>query len=395
VVSEAALILKKGREKPVIRRHPWIFSGAVDQVVGDPKSGETVLIRDSSGKKLARAAFSPKSQIRARIWSWDVEENITPAFFQKKLEASLDYRKSLEVASSGVRLVHAESDGLPGIIIDQYGDYLVIQLLSAGADLWREQIVQILQELIQPAGIYERSDVEVRELEGLDPVSGLVSGTIPDLITIEEQGLKFQVCIPEGHKTGFYLDQRDNRAAVQKLAAGKEVLDCFCYTGGFTVNALRGGSKKVTMIDSSPDALSTAIGNLRLNDMDLGQVKQIQGDVFEELRLLRDQNRKFDLIILDPPKFAPTASHAQRAARGYKDINLLAYKLLRSGGILVSFSCSGGIKRSFFQKILSGAALDAEVNARIRVNLWQSADHPLNLRFPEGSYLKGFVTQVD
>lgn len=395
MATEPALILKKGRDKPVKRMHPWIFSGAVDQVVGQPEPGETVLIRDSSGKKLAQAAFSPLSQIRARIWSWDVEEQINTDFFRNKLIASLEYRKSLGLESSGVRLVHAESDGLPGIVIDQYGEYLAVQFLSAGADHWRDQIIELLEDIITPAGIYERSDVEVRELEGLKPEIRLVSGTIPDLITINEGGLKFLVSIPEGHKTGFYLDQRKNRALVQKMAAEREVLDCFCYTGGFTINSLRGGSGKVTMIDSSAEALRTAAANIDLNDMDRSKVEQIEGDVFEELRLLRDQNRKFGLIILDPPKFAPTASHAQRASRGYKDINLLAYKLLRSGGLLVSFSCSGGIKRSFFQKILSGAALDAQVNARIRMNLWQSADHPLNLRFPEGSYLKGFVTQID
>lgn len=393
--KEARLILKEGREKPILQRHPWIFSGAVMDLEGDPAPGETILIVDRHGNFLARGAFSPQSQIRVRIWSWDQEEQIGPAFFKSRIQDSIAYREGIGYNFPMRRLIHAESDRFPGLIVDQYGDYLVVQLLSAGVEAWKVEIVQALVELTGAKGVYERSDVEVRKLEGLEERTGVLQGDIPnELIEVEQEGCKYLIDIRAGHKTGFYLDQRLNRELIGQLSKDRSVLDCFCYSGGFSLQALRNGARSVTLVDESKDALALAEKHLEDNQLDSQSVEFQQGDVFNVLREMRDRARSFDLIILDPPKFAPTASLAQRAARGYKDINLLAFKLLNPGGMLATFSCSGGITRDFFLRILAGAALDAEVNARIQLHMGQSADHSVNLRFPEGSYLKGFGIHV-
>jgi 23S rRNA (cytosine1962-C5)-methyltransferase len=316
--------------------------------------------------------------------------------FKDRLEKSLAKRRRLDFTSQAYRLVHAESDGLPGLVVDRYSDVLVMQILSAGIERWRDDILAILVDLIQPKTIYERSDVAVRTLEGLEERTGLLYGQEPpDRVRIMEYDLTFEVDIRGGHKTGFYLDQRANRTLLESLVEGKDVLDCFAYTGGFAVHALKGGANSVTLIESSSEALSQAEEHFLLNDLPTSKGSFIEGDVFEELRKLRDRAMSFDCLILDPPKFAPTASHADRAARGYKDINLLAFKLLNPGGILCTFSCSGGIDRPFFQKILADAALDAGVHATIQRQLWQDMDHPVGLNFPEGSYLKGFVIRVE
>ena len=390
------LRLRKGREKPVQRRHPWVFSGSVEEVRGAPSSGDTVRIVDYRDQFLAWGSFSPRSQIRARIWSWAETDRIGPSLFKDRLEKSLVKRRRLDFYSQAYRLVHAESDGLPGLVVDRYGDVLVMQILSAGIERWRDDILAILIDLVEPKTIYERSDVAVRTLEGLEERTGLLYGQeLPDKVRIMEFDLSFEVDIRGGHKTGFYLDQRANRALVESLVEDKQVLDCFAYTGGFAVHALKGGANSVTLIESSSEALSQAKEHFLLNDLPPGKGSFIEGDVFEELRKLRDRAMSFDCLILDPPKFAPTASHADRAARGYKDINLLAFKLLKPGGILCTFSCSGGIDRPFFQKILADAALDAGVHATIQKQLWQDMDHPVGLNFPEGSYLKGFVIRVE
>jgi 23S rRNA (cytosine1962-C5)-methyltransferase len=293
------------------------------------------------------------------------------------------------------RLVYAESDGLPGLIVDQYTDTLVVQFLSAGSEYWKDEIVKILIELTNPKTIYERSDAKVRLLEGLPQRTGTLFGSEPDrLLKIREQNLDFLIDIRQGHKSGFYLDQRENRDLVGRLCRGKSVLDCFCYTGGFSVHALNNGADSTTLVDESERALNLAEKNIILNNLETARIEFLRGDVFQVLRKFRDQGRNFDAIILDPPKFAPTASFADKAARGYKDINLLALKLLNPGGMLATFSCSGGISRNLLLRILSGAALDAKVNARIQVNMGQSADHSVNLSFPEGDYLKGFVIRV-
>jgi 23S rRNA (cytosine1962-C5)-methyltransferase len=388
-----ALILKAGREKSLLRRHPWVFSGAVEQVDGNPDSGETVDVLDAKGHFLARAAYSPSSQIRARVWTFDPLEQVNGDFFRHRIQRALAQRATLGLSTVGdaCRLIHAESDQIPGLIVDRYGDILVIQSLTAGSEFWRETLADILLEETGASAIYERSDADVRELEGLAPKVGPLRGSCPERLTITEYGLRFIVDLAHGHKTGFYLDQRYNRQRVGQLAQGRDVLNCFCYTGGFTVHALAGGAKSVLSVDSSADALALGRENVALNNLPAEKAKWLEGDVFQLLRKFRDQARSFDMIILDPPKFAATAAQAEGAARGYKDINLLAFKLLRPGGILATFSCSGGIDAALFQKIVAGAALDAGVDATIVEYLAQGGDHPVSLHFPEGAYLKGLI----
>jgi 23S rRNA (cytosine1962-C5)-methyltransferase len=389
----SAVILKPGREKSLLRRHPWIFSGAIQHVEEEPISGGTMDLLSSERQFLARASYSPISQIRARVWTFE-DEPVDQEFFRRKIRAAIRSREIWDLTpdTDSYRLIYAESDGIPGLIIDRYGDVLVLQSLTAGSEFWKETLADLLLEETGLATIYERSDADVRELEGLEAKAGLLRGTISEpQITIHENGLKFNVNLQSGHKTGSYLDQRENRLRARELAKDKDVLDCFCYTGGFTVNALAGGAKSVLSIDSSANALALCRENITLNNLDASRQMSLEGDVFQLLRKFRDENRSFDMIILDPPKFAPTAAQAERAARGYKDINLFAFKLLRPGGILVTFSCSGGIDAGLFQKIVAGAALDAGVEAQILEHLFQGADHPISLHFPEGVYLKGLV----
>ena len=395
MTSGSQLILKPGRERSLLRRHPWVFSGAVDEVRGEPEPGATVELISAESAFLALAAYSRQSQISARVWSWDHEENIDAAFFKSRLARAVQARAGLEPESSAYRLVHAESDGLPGLVVDKSGLVLVLQCLSTGAEAWREQIGDALMEILEPAAIYERSDVEVRKLEGLPPRAGFLRGKVAEtIVRMMEHGVFFQVDLAGGHKTGFYLDQRTNRLLARQLAKGREVLDCFSYTGGFALNALKGGASSVTLVEESGEALNLAKGHLALNSLENEHSEFIQGDVFQVLRRFRDEARQFDMVILDPPKFAPTKAQAERAARGYKDINLLAFKLLRPGGLLLTFSCSGGIDAALFQKIVAGAALDAGVDARILQRLSQGSDHPVALNFPEGEYLKGLAVAV-
>ena len=389
----STVLLKPGREKSLLRRHPWIFSGAIQQVTGDPASGETVDLLSSNWQWLARASYSPSSQIRARVWTFE-DEPIDKEFFRKRIRAAIDSRTSLLYShhTDSLRLIYAESDFVPGLIVDRYKDTLVMQCLTAGSEFWKETLADLLLEETGLSTIYERSDADVRELEGLQPKTGILRGELDSFIfPITEHNLKFNINLQSGHKTGSYLDQRENRLRVRELANDKDVLDCFCYTGGFTVNALAGGAESVLSIDSSTEALALCKENVTLNQLSAEKHTLLEGDVFQLLRKFRDENRSFDMIILDPPKFAPTAAQAERAARGYKDINLLAFKLLRSGGILVTFSCSGGVDAGLFQKIVAGAALDAGVEAQILEHVFQAADHPVSLHFPEGAYLKGLI----
>ena len=388
-----AVVLKPGREKSLLRRHPWIFSGAVHYVNGEPVSGGTVDLLTSNQQFLACASYSPHSQIRARVWAFD-DQAVDQEFFRQRIRSALATRQALHIAdhTNSARLVYAESDGIPGLIVDRYGDALVLQSLTAGSEFWKETIADLLLEETGLSTIYERSDADVRELEGLEPRTGLLRGHLSSFIfPFTEHNLQFNVNLQSGHKTGSYLDQRENRLRVRELANDKDVLDCFCYTGGFTVNALAGGAKSVLSVDSSAEALELCKENVMLNQLPSEKHTPLEGDVFQLLRKFRDENRSFDMIILDPPKFAPTAAQAERAARGYKDINLLAFKLLRPGGILVSFSCSGGVDAELFQKIVAGSALDAGVEAQIVERLSQAADHPVSLHFPEGAYLKGLI----
>lgn len=389
------ITLKAGREKSLRRHHPWVFSGSIAKVDGNPGMGETVSIYDSVGSFLAYGAYSPNSQIRVRVWSWEESEIIAPDFFRKRIKHAIRLRIGEINAFNAVRLIYAESDELPGLIVDRYDDVLIMQVLSAGVEYWRETMADLLMELTQAKYVYERSDMDVRQIEGLPSRTGpMRGGTPPEKVQIDENGIKFWVDICGGHKTGFYLDQRENRAKLQKLAKDKDFLDCFAYTGGFTLNALAGGASRVTAIDSSRDALELARMNISLNGLPIEKVEFLEADVFQQLRKFRDQNKKFDLIVLDPPKFAPTVSQVKKATRGYKDINLLALKLLHPGGVLVTFSCSGGVGVELFQKIVAGAALDAGISCQIIDHLKQSPDHPVALNFPEGAYLKGFVIRI-
>ncbi len=393
----ADLILKSGNDRSVLRRHPWIFAGSVDRLEGRARAGDTVLVMDSRGKPLARAAWSPESQIRARVWSFDPEQSIDHAFIKRAVAASVARRASHPwlAGQDGVRLIHGESDGLPGVIADRYGAMVVVQLTSAGADKWRDAIVAGLVLATGCSAVYERSDSDVRKLEGLGPVTGLVYGEMPESLTIVENGVRMEVDVAGGHKTGFYLDQRENRQLTGRLAAGRDVLNCFCYTGGFSLQALAGGAKSVISIDSSGPALATAARNMALNpQLDASRAEWREDDVFQALRNLKAEGRKFDLIILDPPKFAPSAAHAERAARAYKDINLLGLRLLNPGGILMTYSCSGGIGLEMFQKIVASAASDVGIDARILHRLSAAPDHPVGLAVPEGEYLKGLACQV-
>ena len=399
----ATLTLHPGKEKSVLRRHPWLFSGAIAQLDGRARPGDTVDVASHEGRPLARAAWSPASQIRARVWSFDPAETIDHAFFKRRVAASVARRAGLPELNGqlseqqGLRLIHAESDGLPGVIADRYGDTVVVQLTTAGADKWRAAIADSLHKATGCARIFERSDAEVRKLEGLEPVTGWLLGEASgDELVIEENGVNMAVDIFAGHKTGFYLDQRENRRRVAELARDRRVLNCFCYTAGFSLQALAGGAREVVSMDSSGPALATARRNLALNpQLDAARATWLEADVFAELRNLRGSGEKYDLIVLDPPKFAHTAAHAERAARAYKDINLSAMRLLAPGGLLMTYSCSGGVSAELFQKIVAGAALDAQRTARIVQRLQGAADHPVDLAFPEGEYLKGLLLQVD
>jgi 23S rRNA (cytosine1962-C5)-methyltransferase len=384
--------LKDGKERSLLRRHPWIFDSAIAKGGGDP--GETVRVESHGGQFLAWAAFSPASRIRARAWSFDEAQRIDQAFFEATIERAIAARARFEIPSDGVRLVHGESDGLPGFIVDRYGDTLVAQFLAAGAERWKPVLVEALLRHTGLARLFERSDASARGLEGLTERTGWVSGEGPTQIVIREHDWRLSLDIATGHKTGFYLDQRDSRgkfAAYARRLRFERVLNCYCYTGGFTVAALAGGAAHVTSIDSSGPALQRAQENVALNGFDAARCEFLDADVNASLRRFIDEGRSFDAIVLDPPKLAPTAAHAERAARAYKDINRLALKLLVPGGVLFTYSCSGGIGADLFHKIVASAGADAGVDGYIGERLGAAPDHPMTLAFPEGEYLKGLV----
>ncbi|MGW8187857.1 MAG: class I SAM-dependent rRNA methyltransferase [Desulfobacterales bacterium] len=395
--NQAVVTLKPGREKSLLRHHPWIFSGAVVRAGSAVSAGETVRVLSADGTPLAIGAVSPQSQIRVRVWSFDPAEEITPQFFANRLNRALQSRQLLQAgnALSALRLVNAESDGLPGLIIDRYEDYLVCQFLSAGAEHWKTEVVRQLMGLVPVAGIYERSEGNGRLKEGLAPSCGVLMGAEPpERIEIREGPIRILVDVRHGHKTGCYLDQRENRARVAAFAAGADVLDCFAYTGGFGLQALKAGAEHLVNVETSPEALDILNRQLTLNGLNNHAVENIGIDVFQVLRSFRDARRSFDLIILDPPKFAASGSQVIKAARGYKDINLLAFKLIRPGGILFTFSCSGHMDAALFQKIVADAALDAGRDVHILEHLEQAPDHAVALNFPEGAYLKGLICRV-
>jgi len=404
-----ALVLNEGRERSLLRRHPWIFSGGVERIEGTVDAGGTVAVRAADGRFLAWAALSPHSNIRARAWSFSEAEVPGEALFRQRMRAALIRRRQALPGAQALRLIHAEADGLAGVVADRYGKLLVVQITTQGTEFWRDVLFRLLREESGCEAIYERSDADVRELEGLKPRTGFIGGR-PDSegaaatqidsggILAEEHGLRYRVDVAKGQKTGFFLDQRDNRVAIAHAVATMvqggsppDVLNCFCYTGGFSLSALAAGAKSVLSVDSSETALDLARQNLQLNALDSSRAEWVEEDVFRYLRTLRDMGKTFDLIVLDPPKFAPTSKDAERAARGYKDINLNALKLLRPGGLLATFSCSGGISPELFQKIVAGAAADAAVSLHVERRFTASADHPVLLEFPEGEYLKGLL----
>lgn len=393
----AQIILVKGREKSLLRQHPWIFSGAIARVEGSPESGKTVDVLDHKGQWLARAAWSPSSQISARVWTFNQQQNIDCDFFINQLRQAETLRQYLQQRDDldSYRLIAGESDRLPGITIDRFANYLVIQLLSAGAEYQRPQLITALQHCFPECSIYERSDVAVRKKEGLPMVQGLISGKLPpELLPIREHGMQLLVDIQKGHKTGYYLDQRDSRLALRRYADKKRVLNCFSYTGGFAVSALIGQCTEVISVDTSQEALDIARANIELNQLPLEKAQFLREDVFHLLRRLRDDNQTFDLIVMDPPKFVENKNQLIRACRGYKDINMLAMQLLNPGGILMSFSCSGLVTTDLFQKVLADAALDAGKNVQFIEQFRQAADHPVLSSYPEGLYLKGFACRV-
>jgi len=384
--------LKPGKERSLQRHHPWVFDGAVARGGGD--AGETVRVESHEGQFLAWGAFSPASRIRVRAWSFDEAQRIDAAFFRDTLARAISLRSRLGIESNGVRLVHGESDGLPGLIVDRYGDTLVAQFTACGVERWKAQIADALIELTGCPRLYERSDTSSRKLEGLPDVTGWLRGSGETAIELLEHGWRLGLDIASGHKTGYYLDQRDSRLALYQytLRLGfAQVLNCFCYTGGFGVAALAAGAGHVTSIDSSAPALEQARANLLRNGLDPAQASFMDADVNASLRGFVAQGRRFDAIVLDPPKFAPTAAHAERAARAYKDLNLQAFKLLSPGGVLFTFSCSGGMGVELFHKIVASAGLDAGVDGAILQRLGGACDHPMTINFPEGEYLKGLV----
>lgn len=420
--AAATVRLAPGKEKSLLRRHPWVFSGAIGDEPRRVGMGDTVDLVSATGDFLARASWSPESQIRARVWSFDANETIDEDFFRRRIERAIDARRDViapgaeilggpgqlapwqaagHATGNALRLVHGESDGLPGLIVDRYGDVLVCQFLAAGVERWHHAITTALAELTGAATIYERSDADVRDKEGLVARTGLISGAEPaPLVPIDENGRRYLVDVREGHKTGFYLDQRLGRDAASRWCRGRDVLNAFSYTGGFSVAALAGGARSVVDVDTSAGALALARQNVEANGFGReatagsGGYDQIEGDVFSLLRRFRDSRRTFDAIVLDPPKFADARAHLDKAARGYKDINLLAFKLLRPGGILLTFSCSGLMTGELFQKIVADAALDARRDAALVERLAQPPDHPVALPFPEGAYLKGLVCRA-
>nr|WP_207000114.1 class I SAM-dependent rRNA methyltransferase [Trinickia mobilis] len=421
--------LKPSKEKSLLRRHPWVYANAIDRIDGKPAPGATVIVRAHDGRFLARAAYSPQSQIRVRVWSFDEAEPIDHAFFKRRVQRAIAHRQALVHGTGAVRLIFGEADGLPGLIADYYvtdapqevplrgapqevprpagnplgglGDdaekrgQLVCQFMAVGVEAWKEVIVAALVGATGCPNVYERSDVSIREKEGLAQTTGVLAGDPPpDTLITNENGVRYHVDVRSGHKTGFYVDQRDNRALVQAYADGRDVLNCFCYTGGFSLAALKGGAKRVVSIDSSGEALALARQNVTANDFDPSRADWLDADAFKTLRRLYDDGERFDLVVLDPPKFAPSREHVDRAARAYKDINLSGFKLLRPGGLLFTYSCSGAIDADLFQKIVAGAAADARVDARILKRLGAGVDHPLLTAFPEGEYLKGLLLQI-
>jgi 23S rRNA (cytosine1962-C5)-methyltransferase len=387
-----AITLREGKERPLQKRHPWVFESSIQS--GKADAGETVRVNARDGSFLAWAAYSPQSQIRVRAWSFDEAERIDAAFFEHRIRKAIAIRARLPIASDAMRLIHGEADGLPGLIVDRYGDTLCAQFLSAGAERWKKTLADLLLAATGLTRLYERSDASSRGLEGLPEVTGWLRGEGATELTIREHDWQLTLDVAEGHKTGYYLDQRDSRklfADTVRHFGCQRVLNCYSYTGGFSVAALAGGATQVTSVDSSAPALARATRHVALNGFEASRHTTLDADVNQTLRDALKRGERFDAIVLDPPKFAPTVSHAERAARAYKDINRLAFQLLEPGGLLFTYSCSGGISADLFHKIVAGAGLDANVDGLVYARTGAAPDHPMTVTFPEGEYLKGLV----
>lgn len=404
----ASIFLKEGKEKSLVRRHPWVYATAIARIKGTPAVGDTVDVHAANGQWLARGAFSPESALRVRVWSFASHEMIDRTFFEARLRAAIRRREHLRARTEAIRLVFGEADGLPGLVVDQYGKVVVAQLQSAGCELWKSVIFDLLPELTGAAVVYERSDAAVRAREGLTERSGLVwtQETDPEAkkiadqgwVIVREDGIHYRVDFVNGHKTGFYVDQRDSRFLVRQLVqrlilSGRkpDVLNCFSYTGGFSLAASLGGAACVTSVDSSADALSIAATNAGLNNIPAERFQCATENVFDYLKAAQARKQQFDMVILDPPKFAPSAHHVEKAARAYKDLNMRGLGILREGGYLLTFSCSGAISVDLFQKIVAGAVIDAKIDFQLEQRLAAGADHPMSMTHPEGEYLKGLL----
>jgi len=386
------ITLRPGRERSLQRRHPWVFESSIASGKADP--GETVRVQTSAGTFAGWASYSPSSAIRLRVWSFNESERIDRAFFERRIARAVALRARMPIASDGVRLIHGEADGLSGLVVDRYADVLSAQFLSVGVERWKATIADGLQSATGLQRLYERSDTSNRTLEGLEPAAGWLRGDGSTELTLREHDWQLTLDVAEGHKTGFYLDQRDSRklfADTVRQFGCRRVLNCYSYTGGFSVAALSGGAEHVLSIDSSAPALARATAHVALNGFDAARHEVRDADVNRSLRAMLERGERFDAIVLDPPKFAPTAAHAERAARAYKDINRLAFMLLAPGGVLFTFSCSGGISADLFHKIVAGAGLDAGIDGIVYARTGAAPDHPMTVTFPEGEYLKGLV----
>jgi 23S rRNA (cytosine1962-C5)-methyltransferase len=390
------VILKKGKEKAAVLHHPWIFSGAIDKVQGKPDDGDVVTVRSSDGEFLAYGYYHSQSRVALRLLEWNEGVKINRDWYEQKLIDAISFRSHILTEDTNTcRMVFSEADFLPGLIVDKYADFLSLQLLSAGIEAIKDDIIEILVNLLKPKGIFDKSDPGARRHENLSEGQGLLWGDQPpEFLQVRENGVLYHINISDGQKSGFYCDQRDNRLLLAEYVKDKSVLDCFCYSGGFSLNALMQGASRVISVDSSALALETLKDNMHLNDLDAGKQVSIQSDVNKQLRVFKDAGEKFDVIVLDPPKYAPSRSALDRAARAYKDLNRLAMLLLEKGGLLATYSCSGAVDMETFKQIIAWAALDAGREVQIIKQFNQPEDHPIRLSFSEGEYLKGLLLRV-
>ena len=391
------VVLKKGKEKAALQKHPWIFSGAIDKVKGAPVNGEVVKVFAGDKSFLAYGYYNSESRVAVRMLEWDEEQLINKGWYEQKLKKAIASRQHVlaDPATNTCRLVFSEADYLPGLIVDKYADFLSLQILSSGIESAKADIIDILRAELNPKGIFDKSDATARTHENMEASQGLLWGeTPPEFIEVTENGLRYHINIADGQKSGFYCDQRDNREILAAYTKDKEVLDCFCYSGGFTLNSLKYGAKHVTSVDSSGLAIETLQHNLGLNGFDANRQNSIQSDVNKQLRAFKEEGKTFDIIVLDPPKYAPSRSALDRAARAYKDLNRLGMLLLNPGGILATYSCSGAVDLETFKQIIAWAALDAGKEVQIIKQFHQPEDHPVRISFPEGEYLKGLLVRV-